>query len=103
MENALKKTNQKAPQNSPVKLLKMFFLKIQTFPLPWLNNHKLVLMIPPCSDENVHDESKHLRGGPSDQWGEVQGQEGLVAVLMTKLTVLGNQFPNEDHKIRIHP
>lgn len=44
-----------------------------------------------------------MSGGPSDQGGEVKGQKGLVAVLMTKLTVLGNQFPNEDHKIRIHP
>lgn len=106
-ENALKKNNKnhqnnpktkaKPTQNSPRKLLKAFFLKKQTFPHPWLNNHKLVPMTPPCSDEIVHDESKHLRGGPGDQRGEVKGQEGLVGVLMTKQTVMGNQFPNKDH------
>jgi len=98
-----KQTTHTPKKTSPVKLLKMFFLKIQTFPIPWLNNHTPVLTIPPCSDENVHNESKHLRGDPGDQRGEVKGQEGLGAALVTKLTVLGSQFPNKDHKIRIHP
>lgn len=98
MENALKKKN-----TSPVKLLKMFFLKIQTFPLLWLNNQKLALLIPPCADEKVHDETKRLRGGPGAPWGQVTGQEGWVTVLVTQLTVLGNQVLNNDGKIRIRP
>lgn len=94
MENAFKKTSKKP---SPVKLLKMFFLKIQTFPLPWLNSHKALLMASPRSGGNVPGESKHSRGGPGEQRGEVKGQEGLVAVLVTQLAVLGDQSPKEDH------
>lgn len=81
----------------------MFFLKIQIFPLLWLNNQKLALLTPPCADEKVHDESKHLKGGPGAPWGQVTGQEGWVTVLVTQLTVLGNQVLNNDGKIRIRP
>lgn len=37
------------------------------------------------------------------QWGKVKGQEGLIAVLMIKLSMLGDLFPNEGHRVRIHP
>lgn len=81
----------------------MFSLKIQTFPLPWLNNiNKIVLTITSCSDQIVCDDRKNLRGGPSGQQEEAKGQKGLLTVLMTKLTVPGSQVPNEGQKIRIH-
>lgn len=95
IENVLK--------TSPVKLLKMFSLKIQTFPLPWLNSiNKIVLTTTSCSDQIVCDDRRNLRGGPSSQQEEARGYKGFLTVVMTKLTVLGSQVTKKGQKIRIH-